>query len=74
MTAEARAAYNRARPSRSGRSDSRTCSRCGVTWSASYQFHSDAPCTDCRQALRAAGLAEAWRGSPQTPTPPSPPR
>ena len=45
--------------------DMRSCRRCGVDWDAFYRFHIDAPCRDCRGALKAEGDTTKWRGSPK---------
>jgi len=50
-----------------GRSMDRSCWRCGVEWvDVKYTYRRDAPCMDCREALRAEGIpSSAWRASPR---------
>jgi len=50
-----------------GRRMDRSCWRCGVQWvDTAASYRRDAPCIDCRAALRSEGIpADQWRARPK---------
>lgn len=65
LQAQARVDTDAGRP-RAARYDNRRCWRCGVDFDGGHCYHSDAPCQDCRQALRGEGVRTKWKGSTLT--------